>query len=490
MWMVRAAFATLAVGFVIAAAQGCRSESEDGRDKPGEPSHTTAATKPAPVHIGALTENRRDEPGGSLSKPQTGCVSAFCHNDLQQHAFVHGPVAVGGCEACHMPDQGDHKFPLKRAGDELCAMCHVVLTGKPFVHEPLRQSGCTECHAPHGSSTKYLLMAETQTDLCRRCHPPAADERFKHGPYGAGACNICHLPHEADNAKLTILSGPEHCFRCHQEMHDHIAGVKSPHGPVMQNCTTCHDPHASGFARILRADPAEQCLSCHADVEAAVRTASAPHGAVFTGKQCLNCHDVHGSSHHAMLRGPMMEMCLTCHDQPQQAYDGRTIPEMKTVLTQSKFLHGPIQQGECQACHHAHGSSNQRLLDQYFPTAFYRDFDLTNYALCFSCHEEALVLDKQTTTLTGFRNGDLNLHYVHVHRDEKGRSCKACHEIHGSQLPKHMAETVPFEGGNWALPIGFRATPTGGSCAPGCHQPFEYDRETPVQYRSTERVQP
>jgi predicted CXXCH cytochrome family protein len=138
--------------------------------------------------------------------------------------------------------------------------------------------------------------------------------------------------------------------------------------------------------------------------------------------------------------------------------------------------------GACNECHQVHGASNARLLKTYFADSFYKDFDLANYALCFSCHEKSLVLDQQTTQLTGFRNGDQNLHSVHVNRMEKGRTCKACHEIHGSDEPKHVARTVPFEGGGWALPINFRKSPTGGGCAPGCHQPFDYDRERPAVY--------
>lgn len=82
--------------------------------------------------------------------------------------------------------------------------------------------------------------------------------------------------------------------------------------------------------------------------------------------------------------------------------------------------------------------------------------------------------------LTNFRDGDLNLHYLHVNRDKKGRSCRTCHEIHGSDLPAHVATSVPFEGSGWPLPIGFKKTPSGGSCAPGCHKPYGYDRVEPI----------
>lgn len=414
--------------------------------------------------------------------PGVGCVSALCHTDLSKRDYVHGPVAAGGCDACHSAEQPGHTFPMTRKGDAVCTRCHVVLTGKPFVHAAVTQQGCIGCHDPHGSATKYLLRAESLLASCRQCHPAEERGDVVHGPYAAGACTVCHVPHESDNAHLTIRSGAAHCFRCHSEIQRKMETARTAHGPAVEGCTNCHAPHVAEFPKLLRASGSEHCGSCHTKVDEQVRTATAKHGAVFTGKQCLNCHDSHASEFPALLRMSMPDVCLTCHDQPQQAYDGRTIPEMKSVLTSAEFLHGPIRGGECQACHQVHGSSNARLLKTYFSSSFYADFDLTNYALCFSCHEKALVMDQKTTALTGFRNGDQNLHFLHVNRLEKGRSCKACHEIHGSNQPKHIADAVPFEGGGWAMPIRFKKSATGGGCAPGCHQPYDYDRETPVSY--------
>jgi hypothetical protein len=40
-----------------------------------------------------------------------------------------------------------------------------------------------------------------------------------------------------------------------------------------------------------------------------------------------------------------------------------------------------------------------------------------------------------------------------------------------------VADSVKF--GEWSLPVNYTRTPTGGSCAPGCHKPEPYDREVP-----------
>jgi len=51
-----------------------------------------------------------------------------------------------------------------------------------------------------------------------------------------------------------------------------------------------------------------------------------------------------------------------------------------------------------------------------------------------------LALARSTLTATGFRDGDVNLHYVHVNREKKGRSCRACHDIHAGNDNKLMRE--------------------------------------------------
>jgi hypothetical protein len=94
-------------------------------------------------------------------------------------------------------------------------------------------------------------------------------------------------------------------------------------------------------------------------------------------------------------------------------------------------------------------------------------------ALCFQCHATELVTEERTTTRTGFRDGDRNLHHLHVNRD-KGRSCRACHEVHATNVPFHMRESVPF--GQWELPVPYERRPGGGACGASCHRAEDYDR--------------
>jgi predicted CXXCH cytochrome family protein len=141
--------------------------------------------------------------------------------------------------------------------------------------------------------------------------------------------------------------------------------------------------------------------------------------------------------------------------------------------------HGPIRDGNCFGCHAPHGSNNSRLLAKPYPEAFYQPFAEEKYDLCFSCHDKQLVETEKTANLTGFRNGQRNLHFVHVNR-AKGRNCRSCHETHVSTNELHLRDSVPF--GNWQMPIRFAKVDTGGSCSPGCHKSYTYDRNNPVNY--------
>ena len=90
-------------------------------------------------------------------------------------------------------------------------------------------------------------------------------------------------------------------------------------------------------------------------------------------------------------------------------------------------------------------------------------------------------MEEFTTTLTGFRNGDKNLHYVHVNKNPKGRTSRACHEVHAGKQANHIRERVPF--GKLSYPIRYTKTPNGGSCIVGCHVKRGYDRVNPVKNR-------
>ncbi len=429
------------------------------------PAVQVAAVPPAPRPTAALPAD-------------ASCVTPACHARFATARQVHGPVGAGECLVCHQPDQGDHRYPLKRSQEETCTFCHRVTGVQQFVHQAVTdaKAGCIACHDPHASDSKYLLAGATVSQTCAKCHQVEL-KKHTHGPVAQGQCTLCHLPHEADNAQLLRGgAGNAHCLTCHEDLKLQLASAPHVHQPAKDQCTTCHNAHASDYPRMLATPVKDNCYTCHEQLQKTVASASNPHQAVFTGKQCGNCHDPHAAGRDHLLKARVDNLCLTCHNQEIQSSSGRVIANMEPLLKDRKFLHGPVKAGQCDACHNAHGAAHSRLLRENFTEAFYADFDESIYALCFTCHDQQLVETEKTTTLTGFRNGAQNLHYVHVHRDRKGRTCRTCHAIHASNLPRHMATDVPFEGSGWAMPIKFQATADGGSCSPGCHEPYAYHR--------------
>ncbi len=276
---------------------------------------------------------------------------------------------------------------------------------------------------------------------------------------------------------MLFSRGPDLCVQCHESMRTRLTQKAHVHPPVKEECTTCHDPHGAGNNMMLKASPPGLCVECHDAIEEVMEDSAVTHDALTTGKSCSGCHQPHASDvEHILLIQPM-DLCLSCHDKPLKSGDGQVL-NIAQLLLDNPNHHGPIVQKNCTGCHNVHGGESFRMLVEEFPAGFYAPFDKDSYALCFSCHEPDLVLDEKTDTLTNFRNGEENLHFRHVNRKVKGRTCKACHNVHASRQEKLITETVPF--GEWHLPLNYQQTSTGGSCQPGCHRKYRYDREKPV----------
>ncbi len=141
---------------------------------------------------------------------------------------------------------------------------------------------------------------------------------------------------------------------------------------------------AGAWAAEKPTSPPKTCVTedCHADYAKKAYV----HGPVSLG-DCKSCHEaVDPNAHAYAVARTGRDLCEYCHlDQAAKEH-----------------VHEPLTTGDCAECHD--------------PRLFYAPFSTDNYALCFSCHPESLVLTERTGDLTDFRNGDVNLHYVHVHK--------------------------------------------------------------------------
>jgi len=399
------------------------------------------------------------------AESQEGCSTSACHSKLFQ-GTMHPPAAQS-CESCHEalgiphPQGGKKSFKLMQQPPALCAMCHPAVGTKRNVHSPVKNGMCTSCHSPHASKEPKLLVQPVK-DLCLTCHPDKLDHKYLHGPASTGDCLSCHSPHESDNKGLLLKEGGELCFTCHVDMQEEMK-KKGLHPALLSGCTSCHNPHGAAYKKLLSAEGEKLCAQCHPQIAEKAEKSKVPHAPIKTEKGCASCHSSHASNNEKLLLTTGKELCLGCHKD--------------VIKKNTKVLHGPINKGVCTPCHDPHGSQNAELLVKGFPSGDYTPYTEKEYDLCFSCHNRDLLRFPDTSFATGFRDGEKNLHFLHINRKEKGRSCKFCHNIHGSNNPKLIADSVPF--GKWLLPLKYVKTETGGSCSPGCHKPYNYDRKTP-----------
>lgn len=396
--------------------------------------------------------------------PQGACVADACHAKLFRAKNIH--PASDTCESCHEslgaphPQGGKKSFKLVQDPPALCALCHSPFGSKRVAHPPVKDGLCLSCHSPHASDEPKLLLQPLK-DLCVSCHSDKMGYKYMHGPASTGDCTVCHNPHESDNKALTVKEGAELCASCHSDMQDAMK-KKDVHPAILSGCTSCHNPHGSAYTKFLSAEGANLCFQCHPQIGEKVEKSKVSHAPVKTEKACASCHSPHSSDNAKLLLKTGKDLCLGCH---------------KKIITKNMtMLHGPIAEGTCTPCHDPHGSPYDKLLSKEFSADLYVPYTDKAFGLCFSCHNRDLLRFPDTSFATGFRDGDRNLHYVHVNK-ERGRNCVLCHDVHGSSNPKLINTRELF--GKWELPLNFVKTETGGKCSPGCHKPFSYDRKTP-----------
>jgi predicted CXXCH cytochrome family protein len=415
-------------------------------------------------------------PAGSEVLAQDSCITSECHVKMGTAKYVHGPVAANECTVCHTVGKNDrppkkHDLSFNKEGGPLCLSCHEKLEQSfkdKTIHLPVEEGECIICHDSHQSDNKFLLTEKSLPDVCFNCHEDnMTDQKFVHGPVAGGDCIVCHDPHASKNEFLLTTDRVGLCFNCHEDKKTDFE-KNFVHQPVKESCEKCHTPHGSQFAFHLKYEGTTLCGECHKEFVQQLANSESKHSAIAKNG-CLGCHSSHSSDYDKGLRKDKKDLCLSCHS------------AMERQIQSSKYLHGPVEEGDCIACHNPHATAYAKHLVSFFPDEFYFPYRIENYAMCFGCHNNEVATEEFTETLTDFRNGDLNLHFLHVNR-EKGRSCKSCHEVHAGDQEKHIRKEVPYGKINWMLPINYTKTETGGSCVAGCHKLKPYDREKPVKY--------
>jgi len=296
-----------------------------------------------------------------------------------------------------------------------------------------------------------------------------------HAPFEAGDCSLCHKSADRNAPGPITAAVNDQCLGCHEDFRK-ILARKSSHAAAKKSCVNCHNPHNSRQAKLLVEDPLTLCLSCHEEIKNLAIQSPVKHDPVTKGAKCANCHNPHGANVEHLLVQLPFHLCIKCHGKDDVVDGGgKRLTNIRKLMKENPRHHGPVAAEDCSACHEPHGSGNFRLLAIEYPPTFYSPYDPKLYALCYSCHDSRVAADPETTTLTQFRDGRRNLHFVHINKAERGRTCRACHEVHASKQQHQLRDGVPYGSKGWMLKLNYTKTPTGGSCEKTCHGTYTYN---------------
>lgn len=111
--------------------------------------------------------------------------------------YLHPAYKENRCGGCHQEESGGL---LKTAREGLCLACHATNPPKKeYVHAPVAVRDCLACHSYHKSRYEHLLTADVQT-VCATCHgegPCTGEQQLD--PAGEKTCVECHDPHGGDD---------------------------------------------------------------------------------------------------------------------------------------------------------------------------------------------------------------------------------------------------------------------------------------------------
>jgi predicted CXXCH cytochrome family protein len=297
-----------------------------------------------------------------------------------------------------------------------------------------------------------------------------------HPPYASGKCQLCHKREGPQPGPIKFANVNDVCFQCHEDV-KLVMARKYKHKPSVENCTDCHNSHNANIPGNLYTDMVTMCTKCHVGIKKQLANGKVQHDAVTKDKKCSNCHNPHAANVQALLIRLPFDLCVNCHSKDGMVSDdGKQMTNYKKWLGENNVWHVPVKSKDCSACHRTHAGDHFRLLKAAYPAEFYAPYEKKNYALCYGCHNEKVVSAEETTTLTGFRDGSKNLHFVHVNR-ERGRTCRACHEVHAAKQEYRIREGVPYGPSGWILKTGFTKLPTGGQCEKTCHDTKVYNNK-------------
>ncbi len=103
---------------------------------------------------------------GRLLRTVRDGLCQLCHKDKpKKREFVHGPMAVNGCLACHRYHKSLHPKLLRTDEQSICLFCHAgELKIKDEHHATMETKQCVDCHDAHGGDDRFFLIEKLKPD--------------------------------------------------------------------------------------------------------------------------------------------------------------------------------------------------------------------------------------------------------------------------------------------------------------------------------------
>jgi len=151
-----------------------------------------------PLHAGASLEKSPGATEGLLP----GQPGPIAEAEAGKVFYNHPAYQQNRCGECHDIERG---VLVKTVREGLCLSCHPEKPGKKkFVHGPMAVNGCLACHRYHRSSYPKVLVADAQT-LCFLCHEMGELRTdAHHATMQEERCIDCHDAHGGDDRYFLI----------------------------------------------------------------------------------------------------------------------------------------------------------------------------------------------------------------------------------------------------------------------------------------------
>jgi len=184
--------------------------------------------------------------------------------------------------------------------------------------------------------------------------------------------------------------------------------------------------HSENKFNLKKGANAKLCVECHDTIQEKLGR-SFVHFPVENG-ECSACHNPHTSNHGKLLVDDVNSLCQKCHED--------IIPE------EPQSIHKAVVEGKCISCHDPHASDNEFMLSK------------KGNGLCFECHTDI----SDTVEKAEFKHEPVM----------KNKGCLNCHNPHASAkysfmlkkdapalcLGCHKANTKSFADKHMGYPVG------------------------------------